>query len=218
MEVSNITESFEVPLQSFKETQVNPHQNEAEEGPSQNEYQSRLRPRRPRRNWSEEAEEVEKVKKNPVLQIKRRLIKTSIEKTTKPTGPLLCQICKEKFGQIRELVVHSRSSHVGATFNCPFEGCHFSSDDIIRLRTHQYQLQHFLYDQENNNQANEGGQRSETHHEADIIGFRCPSCPYEARLSNYLDMNMTVEALFCHQENMHGTTVDQLKYDLLLLH
>ena len=83
------------------------------------------------------------------------------EKKTKPkpsVGPLQCQICKEQFEEIRELVEHTSSSHIGATLNCPFEGCDYSSEDILQMRTHQYQLQHFLYDQENNSQAKEGGQ------------------------------------------------------------
>ena len=163
------------------------------------------------------------MERNPIVEIKRKP-----EKKAKPKpiiGPLQCQICKEKFAEIRELVVHTSSSHVGATLICPFEGCNYSSQNIIQLRTHQYQLQHFLIDQENNSQAKE---ESETPHEEskpseslqpdenDIVGFSCSSCPYEARLIHFNgDMNLAMEALFCHQENTHGTSVDQLQYKFI---
>ena len=201
------------PPASFIETEVAPHQNEVE-------YRSRLRPRRSRPDWSQEEKEdgeVEKVKKDPVEKIKRKSeVKPSV-RTTKPTGPLECQICTEKFREIRELVMHSKVQHPGATFNCPVEGCQYSNRDIIKLRTHQYQIEHFLCDNIEAGEVLESKPReSLQRNEKDIVGYRCPSCPYEARLIQFnSDTNLAMEALFCHEENTHGTTVDQLKYNFL---
>ena len=213
------------PPASFNEREVDvaPHQNEVEESPSNeySEYRSRLRPRRSRPDWSREENEggeVEKVKKAPVVKIKRKLeVKPSVEERRMTTGSLDCQICTEKFQEIRDLVLHSKSQHLGATFNCPFEGCQYSSRDIIQLRTHQYQLDHFLCDHSEASKVEESKSvENFQRNEKDIVGYRCPSCPYEARLDQFnYNADLAMEALFRHEENAHGTTLDQLKYNFL---
>ena len=80
---------------------------------------------------------------------RKRKYPVDIRKYPKPKphpGPYPCHICKDQFVTIRELVEHFSSSHAGATLICPFEGCQYSSEDILQLRTHQYELNHFLYE------------------------------------------------------------------------
>ena len=204
------------------EVEVAPHQNEVEEGPSQNMYISRLRPRRSRPDWSKEEneEDVEQMKKAPVEKIERKLEENpSVKKRRKiePSGSLECQICRSACCTIRELVLHSKLQHFGATFNCPFQGCHYSNRDIIQLRTHQYELDHFLVGNAKPAEVGESKPgESLQPDQKDIVGFRCPSCPYEARLVQFnSEMIPAMEELFCHEENIHGTTMDQLNFDII---
>ena len=113
-----------------------------------------------------------------------------------------------------------QSQHQENTFSCSYQDCHFQSSDCISFRVHQHNEGHAQSEKKTfvrngSGKEDDLDQVMESKEKNDVAA-RCCYCPFQVILTSNPDQEKhAIEMLYRHEERVHQTTVDKLKFKLV---